>query len=342
MTEGHTLHTPDDSGQGPSAGSAHLLPGYPVFASDELDQVREHIAQTYCPHDLSMTRRGERLDAWLNHKRLSKVGLGAVSYGAEVSIEGIQDQDMLLMMRPVRGAAEIGARQQVIQSHAGRASVINTLDLRRMRWSQDCAQQVIQIDNKALDHHAMMMMGRPLSQPLSFAQEMPVGAGGPGWWRYASLLADELSAAQQCGSRAVVDSLETLLILKLLESQPNNYSEHLKPQPCKIAPHHVRRVEQFILANAEQPITLEQLVELSGVSARALFDGFRRFRGTSPMAYLKAVRLERARQDLLDATPGETVTGIACRWGFYQFGRFAGQYKRMFGELPSDTLRKLN
>ncbi|MFD2500918.1 hypothetical protein ACFSTI_21320 [Rhizorhabdus histidinilytica] len=36
------------------------------------------------------------------------------------------------------------------------------------------------------------------------------------------------------------------------------------------------------------------------------------------------------------------MTEIACRWGFYQFGRFAAQYRRLFGELPSETLRKLN
>ncbi|MFD2500917.1 hypothetical protein ACFSTI_21315 [Rhizorhabdus histidinilytica] len=103
----------------------------------------------------------------------------------------------------------------------------------------------------------------------------------------------------------MIDSLETLLILKLLESHPSNYSDQLRPQRCKIAPQHVRKVEQYIIAHADRPITLEQLVEVSGVSARALFDGFRRFRGTSPMVFLKSVRLERARDDLRNALPGK-------------------------------------
>lgn len=341
MGSSSKLEFPNPQGRTAGNGQCDVLPGFGVFASRDLCEVREHIARTYCPHNLSVERRGESLDAWLNHRRLSKLGIGAMAYGAEVAIEGIEDENMLLLMHPLKGAAEIGTRQQNIQSNSSRASVVDTHDLTRMRWSADCMQRVVQISNEVLDHHAMMMMGRPLSQKLRFAQEMPTGATAD-WWHYASLLSMELASAGEGSGQAVLDSLETLLILKLLESHPNNYSEHLKPQPCKIAPHHVRKVEQYIIAHADQPITLEQLVEVGGVSARALFDGFRRFRGTSPMAYLKSVRLERAREDLLDAGPDTSVTAVACRWGFYQFGRFAAQYKQMFGELPSETLRRLN
>lgn len=325
---------------GAARGPREMMAGFAAFASEDIFEVREHIAQTYCPHDLAVARRGDALDAWLNHRRLAKLGIGAMAYGAEVAIERIEDQDMLLLMHPTAGAAEIGTAAETIDSHARRASVVDTGELRRMRWSEDCVQRVVQISNAVLDHHATMMMGRPLSRKLRFAAEMPTGAEGAGWWHYASLLCLEVSAEAQ--GQAVIDSLETLLILKLLESHPSNYSDQLRPQRCKIAPQHVRKVEQYIIAHADRPITLEQLVEVSGVSARALFDGFRRFRGTSPMVFLKSVRLERARDDLRNALPGESVTEIACRWGFYQFGRFAAHYRRLFGELPSETLRKLN
>ena len=138
---------------------------------------------------------------------------------------------------------------------------------------------------------------------------------------------------------ASISQLETLLILKLLESQPSNYSERLRPQVSKIAPTHVRRAERFINENISRPIALEELIEISGVSARALFDRFRRFRGFSPMADLRAVRLECVGENLRHVQPGETVTTIASQWGFYQFGRFAGLYRQVYGELTSETLR---
>jgi len=321
---------------------AGLLAGSPVFASRDLFEVRDHIARTYCPHKLEIARCGEHLDAWLNHRSLAKLDIGAMGYGSDVSIEGIEDKDMLLLMQPLAGSAQIGTLSRSVDSTPRLASVVDTANLRRMRWSADCTQRVVQISHKVLEEHAMMLMGRPLSKKLQFAEEMPLSPELSTCWDYASLLSRELEGKTNGVGRTLLENLETLFIIKLLESHPNNYSEQLRPQPCKIAPHHVRRVEQFIVDNADQAITMEQLVDVSGVSARALFDGFRRFRGTSPMAYAKAVRLARAREDLQNAVPGDTVTEIACRWGFYQFGRFAAQYKAMYGELPSETLRKFN
>lgn len=316
-----------------------IINNHNVFESDDLDQTREHIARTYCPHRLSINDRGGRLDAWLNHKRLSHVGVGTMSYGTEVSISGVEDQDFLLIMLPFRGAADIGMGRRAVQCMPGRAAVTSTVELDRMRWSQDCSQLVVQISAAAIDRHLTLMTGRALREPVRFAPEMEAHSGHPSWWNYVALLLDELSASQGQGNQASMAHLETLLIVKLLESQPSNYHEQLQPQACRIAPQHVRRVERFIADNVERPISLEELVTVSGVSARALFDGFRRFRDQSPMAYLRSIRLERVRQDLLRAQPGETVTAIACRWGFYQFGRFAGEYRRVYGELPSETLR---
>lgn len=327
----------DLAGQG--SASRQLMGNHCVFESDDLDQTRDHIARTYCPHHLSIGDRTGRLGAWLNHKRLSQVGVGAMSYGTEVRISGVEDQDFILLMLPLRGAADIGLGRQSMQCHPGRAVVASTIELDRMRWSADCSQLVVQISTAAIDRQVALMTGRGVREPLRFAAEMEVPADRLSWWSYVVLLLDELSHAEARGAQASIAHLETLLIVKLLETQPSNYIDQLQPQPGRIAPQHVRRVERFIADNAGRPIALEELVEVGGVSARALFDGFRRFRGLSPMAYARSIRLERVRRDLLNAQEGETVTNIACRWGFFQFGRFAGQYRQAYGELPSETLR---
>ncbi|MEU0560255.1 helix-turn-helix domain-containing protein [Dactylosporangium sp. NPDC006015] len=68
---------------------------------------------------------------------------------------------------------------------------------------------------------------------------------------------------------------------------------------------------------------------------------FRRHLDTTPMAFLRGVRLSRARGDLLAATAGDgrTVTAIAARWGF-TVSRFSQHYHATYGELPSQTLRE--
>jgi transcriptional regulator GlxA family with amidase domain len=59
-----------------------------------------------------------------------------------------------------------------------------------------------------------------------------------------------------------------------------------------------------------------------------------------PMRYLREVRLRRVREDLLAATPTSPQLAQWFRWGILNQGRFAGTYRRRFGEAPSVTLRK--
>jgi AraC family ethanolamine operon transcriptional activator len=78
-----------------------------------------------------------------------------------------------------------------------------------------------------------------------------------------------------------------------------------------------------------------------GVSQRTLEYAFRERLGTSPMEFIRRLRMHTARRALLAAQPGgTTVTEIAMTLGFYQLGRFAAEYRASFGELPSATLTR--
>jgi AraC family transcriptional regulator, ethanolamine operon transcriptional activator len=102
-----------------------------------------------------------------------------------------------------------------------------------------------------------------------------------------------------------------------------------------------RRAEEFIRGRIDAPITLSDVCDWVGASERSLHLGFLERFGMSPMAYLKALRLNRVRRQLRDATPGTSVTDVAMRSGFLHLGRFATDYGRFFGEWPSATLRHL-
>ena len=92
--------------------------------------------------------------------------------------------------------------------------------------------------------------------------------------------------------------------------------------------------------------SLHEIPTISEVCARAscsiatLERGFREYFGVSPKQYLSATRLSRTRSALLQAPPGATVGDIAADAGFWHLSKFAADYKHMFGELPSVTLRR--
>ena len=101
----------------------------------------------------------------------------------------------------------------------------------------------------------------------------------------------------------------------------------------------LEKAEAYIRANLGEQIALADLVTVSDTSASSLLRVFRIHRCTTPMKYVKQIRLESAQRTLLAAKTGlTTVTEVAMDHGFFQLGRFSADYKLAFGELPSDTL----
>ena len=136
----------------------------------------------------------------------------------------------------------------------------------------------------------------------------------------------------------VSDRVASGLVSLLLASMPHNKSHAIDKAGEATAPFFVRRAEQFIEEHARDAIALAELTGVAGVSARALQMGFRRFRDTTPMAYLRS-RLELARTELAKAGQQRgSVATVANAFGFGHLGRFARDYERRFGELPSQTL----
>ena len=103
----------------------------------------------------------------------------------------------------------------------------------------------------------------------------------------------------------------------------------------------LRRALAFIDEHAGDPITLNDIASAARLSPRGLQAAFRRQMDTTPLAHLRSVRMERAHLDLKNAqsSDGLSVAALAARWGFTHLGRFATEYKRRYGDYPSQTLR---
>lgn len=111
--------------------------------------------------------------------------------------------------------------------------------------------------------------------------------------------------------------------------------------PSTAHPPMLRRVVSFIHDNAHADIGLMDMAAAVNVTPRSVQYMFRRYLGTTPLEYLRRVRLDRAHRDLKAADPTvDTVTAIAGRWGFAHAGRFSMAYKQVFGTAPSSTLRE--
>lgn len=127
-------------------------------------------------------------------------------------------------------------------------------------------------------------------------------------------------------------------LLEFLLTRDTQSSSACHPGTARYAV--VRRAIEFCDAT-RQPISVSDLAAASGVSTRVLEMGFRETVRTSPGRFIRLNRMNQVRKELLASDRGATsVTGVLGNWGLTELGRFAVEYKNLFGESPSATLRR--
>jgi AraC family ethanolamine operon transcriptional activator len=141
------------------------------------------------------------------------------------------------------------------------------------------------------------------------------------------------------GGKMLVDSLLLALNSSTEIVTGNTPEYHARKRVYQL----VKTAREYIdacLQIGNIPSIVEICAQLS-VSERTLQYAFKQDMQLSPVTYLRILRLNKARTTLLSVTPAETtVTHIAMMWGFLHLGKFSQDYRRMFGELPSETLAR--
>ncbi|HSU05310.1 MAG TPA: helix-turn-helix domain-containing protein [Acetobacteraceae bacterium] len=110
--------------------------------------------------------------------------------------------------------------------------------------------------------------------------------------------------------------------------------------PARLLPRSVRRGLEAMHADLEREWSVADLAVAAGVSARTLQRQFREFLGKTPGTVLRDIRFERARRALLRGLPNTRIMEVALGCGLSHFGRFSVDYRRRYGETPSQTLQR--
>jgi AraC-like DNA-binding protein/tetratricopeptide (TPR) repeat protein len=113
-----------------------------------------------------------------------------------------------------------------------------------------------------------------------------------------------------------------------------------EPSSPNLLPRGVRRALDAMRANVGRDWTVVDLATAAGVSARTLQRQFKMFLGKTPHAALRDIRFDCVRRELLQSSPDEKVMDLALRCGFAHSGRFSIEYRRRYGETPSQTLKR--
>jgi AraC-like DNA-binding protein len=110
-------------------------------------------------------------------------------------------------------------------------------------------------------------------------------------------------------------------------------------RPADVTPRHIQQAIDYMHGNLYLPLTMVDVANAVGISDRSLQLGFRRFRHTTPAAYLRRIRLDAVHAELSLPENELPVHEVALKWGFTHMGRLAAQYRAVFGVYPSETAK---
>lgn len=292
------------------------------------------------PRRISPCTSRQAADIRISHVAMNFGHLFGVQHGTAVHVTSAPIRSYQIMV-PLRGQLIGYADNSDLMAAPGTALVYSPQDSLNTYWSEDCVALVLSVPAEKLKALARATLptfelkGMPTKSLMGLTE-----ASGRSFANALGVICQESVDTDSAFSRGLTTkSLEETLLLSLLLAQKQNARMPCAETTCANRKTYVGRALDYIDAHCTDDVSLPDLVQAAGVSARTLQYGFVEHFGVGPMTYLKHLRVRYVHDTLRRAQPGSCSVGdVAAQWGFYNGSAFARIYRQMFGELPSATL----
>jgi AraC-like DNA-binding protein len=319
-----------------------VLRGRPTVATTDVDDAHQKIAQLFCGHDLVPQARATSVDMKLRSLHRGDVGIDYLDYGAEVRISPQGLENFHLVQIPLAGHAHMDVGSFAVESSPRTASVPPIDRPFSMTWDRGTPHLIVYVRRLALASVAEQLYGGSPHDgvKLGYAMDLTGSAGRAFLRSVVELHDDMISQTSNTAPVFVQRLLVDTMLSRLLMAMHNTAAKEVELNPDSES-RLIRQFRDLLERHASEELAIPDIAENLGVSVRTLQLALRSEVGATPSELLRRVRLDRAREMLLAAEPGqETIISIAERCGFSHQGRFSALYLDTFGELPSESLRR--
>lgn len=307
----------------------------------DADEMSEHYARTLSPAKVEPLKPRQRISVEDRHYSAGRYSVwnGRCHSGMKVALASAPDAYVLYI--PTSGAMEIDVGRHRVISTPTTGFLGDMSHFEKLVLHEDRSHIGMAFEKSAMIQQLSELLDGPVTDNVEFSGTIDLttvkGArlaalGNLVWTCLDVDDADHLSAA------AIERLFQTMMIV-LLEVVPNNYWPRLTRPVSPAVPRRLKRAIEYMYANVSRSITVADIAREAGTSVRALQASFQQFKDTTPLNYLRTIRLEGARKALADDTTSLPVADIARSWGFSHMGRFAAAYHQAFGETPSETAK---
>jgi AraC-like DNA-binding protein len=313
-----------------------------IVETRDVDEARATCGEVYFPHRLRVLHDTRDFRMSLTAIAAGPIAAGLLSYADEVVIETGELTTGYQVNVPLDGALNTRSGSDELCATMTTAAVYRPDAHAQLHgWKGGGRLFGLKIDRSALEDHLSLMLDRPVRSPVALSPRLDLTTTrGRRWWSLARTLV-ELAHDPAASHPLVVRPLTQAVVSALLMCTDHPDRDALAEPAPQVGPRAIRRAVELVEAHPERGWTSADLAREAGLSVRALQEGFARHLGSTPMSHIRSVRLTRAHGDLLLSDPGaQSVAGIATRWGFSHFGRFAAAHREHYGEAPSLTLHR--
>jgi AraC-like DNA-binding protein len=313
-----------------------------VFSSDCTNIISSHLLNVVGP-TLDPVQSDEQVSLTHRFSTLGASTLNFVEFGdADYAMSGCFAPNTFMISIILHGEVEIVVDGRKIALRPGMAMVTNPLTEIQSRGTGGFRGLAIMLDRVSLAKVLSKRTGRLVTEDICFDAISPVASRLP--TAFPKTLMERLAAAGRAAPRRNIEtelSFEEQLAALVLDTFCFELKTHALPDCRTGEPAQLKRAEEYIRNNFAYEISLEELALWTGFAPRTLQRAFSEHRGMTWIEYLRIVRLDHARHQLLcGGSGGASVTNLAFDSGFTHLGRFSVEYRHRFAESPSVTWRK--
>ncbi len=260
-----------------------------------------------------------------------------------ISVLPIPRKRLFFLELPLSGQLQLSYRGRDISFSHNSTYLIASDEPVLYRYQENANHITVGIDKDLLNAYAQKLVNGQQERELTLHPQLlwrtPAAASFRGYLEF--ITRDLVRGGSLFNSPLIATEVQNTIFSMLLSASDNNYLplETQLEEAC--LPAYVRQARDYIEANLDRQVSLADITDAAGVHVTTLLKGFKQHYEISPIAYLKQKRLEAAYRTLLAAEPLTiSVAQVATQWRFFHLSRFARDYRQLFGELPSETLKR--
>lgn len=312
------------------------------IATRDPEQAHEWLRAAYTGHSARLSGRTDAFSFAHSVADCGSFKIGVARHTMTLHGEWEPLGDTVLFSHLLTGRFSIASPRSTVV--AGPGDVFSyDLDARMaVEWS-DIRMAQVRMARSAVNRVAAELVGEEhVGGGVNFDLSRPIDPARAARWKglmqYAAR--DVAATPGLYSSPLIVGQLHRLIVATALETFPNTTMYGTARPVGRVWSAALRRAVAHIEEHAAEDVDLTDIAAAASVGTRALQRSFRAAMDTTPVGYLRLVRMRRAHEELLaaDAADGTTVAGVAHRWGFRHPGRFAAAYQARYGRWPRDTL----